>query len=42
MNEEIKAIMKNETLALYYTSKGQKPIGIKWVYKTKKNANGEV
>ncbi|KAM1823768.1 hypothetical protein FF1_025765 [Malus domestica] len=42
MDEEIEAIEKNETWELTVLPKGHKAIGVKWVYKTKKNANGEV
>ena len=42
MDEEIKAIEKNDTWELTALSKGHKPIGVKWVYKIKKNAKGEV
>ena len=42
MDEEIKAIMKNNTWELASLPNGQKAIGVKWVYKAKKNANGEI
>ena len=41
MNEEIKAIEKNATWELTTLSKGHKAIGVKWVYKEKRNAKGE-
>nr|GFA70386.1 retrovirus-related Pol polyprotein from transposon TNT 1-94 [Tanacetum cinerariifolium] len=40
--EEIKSIEKNDTWELTTLPKGQKAIGVKWVYKAKKNAKGEV
>ncbi|GKV27388.1 hypothetical protein SLEP1_g36561 [Rubroshorea leprosula] len=42
MDEEIKAIQKNGTWELVTLLKGQKAIGVKWVYKVKKNAQGKV
>ena len=42
MDEEIKAIEKNETQELTTLPKGHEAIGVKWVYKVKKNANGKV
>ncbi|XP_059636085.1 uncharacterized protein LOC132278305 [Cornus florida] len=42
MDEEIKSIEKNDTWELATLPKEQKAIGVKWVYKAKKNANGEV
>lgn len=42
MDEEIKSIEKNNTWALTKLLEGCKAIGVKWVYKTKKNSNGEV
>nr|GEV92867.1 retrovirus-related Pol polyprotein from transposon TNT 1-94 [Tanacetum cinerariifolium] len=42
MEEEIKSIEKNDTWELTTLPKGQKDIGVKWVYKAKKNAKGEV
>ncbi|GKV40339.1 hypothetical protein SLEP1_g47998 [Rubroshorea leprosula] len=42
MDEEIKAIQKNGTWELVTLPKGQKAIGVKWVYKVKKNAQGKV
>ncbi|KAG6401289.1 hypothetical protein SASPL_138141 [Salvia splendens] len=42
MDEEINAIEKNDTWSLTTLPEGRKAIGEKWVYKTKKNANGEV
>ena len=42
MDDEIKAIKKNDTCKLTALPKGHKPIGVKWVYKTKKNIKGEV
>uniref|UniRef100_A0A2N9GX95 Uncharacterized protein n=1 Tax=Fagus sylvatica TaxID=28930 RepID=A0A2N9GX95_FAGSY len=42
MNEEIKAIKKNDTWELTTLPHGKKAIGVKWVYKMKKNAKGEV
>nr|GEX12935.1 retrovirus-related Pol polyprotein from transposon TNT 1-94 [Tanacetum cinerariifolium] len=42
MEMEIKTIEKNDTWELTTLLKGQKAIGVKWVYKDKKNAKGEV
>ena len=42
MNEEIKAIEKNDTWVLTSLPQCHKAIGVKWVYKTKRNASGEV
>ncbi|GJV20715.1 retrovirus-related pol polyprotein from transposon TNT 1-94 [Tanacetum coccineum] len=42
MEEEIKSIEKNDTWELTTLPKGQKAIGVKWVYKAKKNAKGEI
>ncbi|MCI68369.1 copia-type polyprotein, partial [Trifolium medium] len=42
MDEEIKAIKKNETCELASLPKGLKAIGVKWVYIEKKNSKGEV
>ncbi|KAE8734503.1 hypothetical protein F3Y22_tig00000764pilonHSYRG00191 [Hibiscus syriacus] len=42
MDEEIKAIEKNDTWELTSLPKGHKVIGVKWVYKTKQNAKGEI
>ncbi|XP_050890965.1 uncharacterized protein LOC127096440 [Lathyrus oleraceus] len=42
MDEEIHAIEKNNTWELTILPEGKKPIGVKWVYKTKYNPKGEV
>lgn len=42
MDEEIQAIKKNDTWELANLPKAHKAIGVKWVYKAKKNAKGEV
>ncbi|KAJ3691578.1 hypothetical protein LUZ61_020742 [Rhynchospora tenuis] len=42
MNEEMNAIVKNDTWELATLPKNHKPIGVKWVYKKKLNAQGEV
>ncbi|KAH9659148.1 hypothetical protein KPL70_023755 [Citrus sinensis] len=42
MDKEIKAIVKNDTWELTTLPKGHKVIGVKWVYKTKRNAKGEI
>ncbi|CAL1396308.1 unnamed protein product [Linum trigynum] len=42
MDEEIGAIEKNKTWELVSLPENQKPIGVKWVFKAKKNAKGEV
>ena len=42
MNEEIGAIERNNTWELTDLPKGARPIGVKWVYKKKTNAEGEV
>lgn len=42
IDEEIKAIERNETWELASLPKGHKMIGVKWVYKAKKNAKGEI
>ncbi|KAB2605263.1 hypothetical protein D8674_004980 [Pyrus ussuriensis x Pyrus communis] len=42
MNVEIEAIERNDTWELTELPTGSKVIGVKWVYKTKLNENGEV
>jgi len=42
MDEEIQSIEKNNTWELTTLPGGKKPIGVKWVYKTKYKSNGEV
>lgn len=42
MDAEITAIKRNNTWELCGLPKGQKIIGVKWVYKTKLKENGEV
>ena len=42
MDEEMHAIEKNDTWKLTNLPENKKVIGVKWVYKTKKNAKGEV
>ncbi|CAJ2652499.1 unnamed protein product [Trifolium pratense] len=42
MNEEIKAIERNNTWELAELPKGSQPIGVKWVFKKKMNAQGEI
>lgn len=42
MDAEIEAIKKNETWVLTDLPPGEKTIGVKWIYKTKLNENGEI
>eukprot|EP00253_Pinus_taeda_P027748 PITA_27748 len=42
MNEEIGAIEKSNTWELVDLPKGKDAIGVKWVYKTKSNAEGKI
>ncbi|KAJ4781946.1 polyprotein [Rhynchospora pubera] len=42
MNEEMRAIEKNDTWELTSLPKGHKAIGVKWVYKKKMNPQGEI
>ncbi|KAJ4724624.1 Retrovirus-related Pol polyprotein from transposon TNT 1-94 [Melia azedarach] len=42
MDEEIKAIAKNDTWELVSLPKGHKAIGVKWMYKAKQNSKGEI
>ncbi|RDX98977.1 hypothetical protein CR513_18057, partial [Mucuna pruriens] len=42
MEEEIKVIKKNDTWELLNLLKGHEAIGVKWMFKIKKNAKGEV
>lgn len=42
MDEEINAIENNGTWVITSLPQGHKAIGVKWVYKTKRNASGEV
>ena len=42
MNEEYESIMKNETWEVIELPKNKVPIGCKWLYKTKFNADGSV
>ena len=41
MDEKIRSIERNDTWELVSLPKGHKAIGVKWVYKAKKNAKGE-
>ena len=42
MDEEIRAIERNETWDLVELPKGYQPIGVKWIYRKKMNAQGEI
>jgi hypothetical protein len=42
MESEIQSINKNKTWELLKLPAGHKPIGLKWVFKLKKNAEGEI
>ncbi|GJT03883.1 retrovirus-related pol polyprotein from transposon TNT 1-94 [Tanacetum coccineum] len=42
MMDEIKSIEKNNTWSLIDLPKGAKTVGVKWIYKTKLNENGEL
>jgi hypothetical protein len=42
MNKEIQSIEKNRTWELVKLPAGKRPIGVKWVYKLKRNSDGEV
>ena len=42
MDEEIKAIKKNSTWKLTILPKGKEALGVKWVYKVKKNVKGDI
>lgn len=42
MRNEIEAIERNETWKLEELPPGYKPIGLKWVYKLKRDTNGNV
>ncbi|GJU58201.1 retrovirus-related pol polyprotein from transposon TNT 1-94 [Tanacetum coccineum] len=42
MDEEIASIERNKTWELVELPKGHQPIGVKWVFKKKMNAQGEV
>jgi hypothetical protein len=42
MDKEMHAIEKNDTWKLTYPPESKKAIGVKWVYKTKKNAKEKV
>ena len=42
MEEEIDAVQRNETWELAILLEGQKAVGVKWVFKMKNNAKGEV
>ena len=42
MSEEYKSIKENKVQELILLPKGAKPIGYKWIFKTKQDANGNV
>jgi len=42
MDEEIKAIEKKNTWELTTLPKGKEALGVKWVYKVKKNVKGDI
>lgn len=42
MKEELKSIEKNKIWELVKLPQGNKPIGVKWVYKVNANHKGEI
>lgn len=42
MDEEMKSITNNNTWELCNLPVGKKAIGLKWIYKTKSNAEGKI
>jgi hypothetical protein len=40
MDKEMQSILKNETWELVKLPTGKRPIGLKWVYKLKRNSEG--
>lgn len=42
MKCEIREVERNNTWKLTELPSGQKATGLRWVYKTKKNTNGEI
>jgi len=42
MENEIQSVVKNKTWTLTELPSGHRPIGLKWVFKLKRNADGEV
>ena len=42
MNEEIKSMKDNDVWDLVPLPKGVKPIGCKWIFKTKRDSKGDV
>ena len=42
MREEMEAIEKNSTWDLVKPHEKCKPIGVKWIYKVKRNSTGEI
>ncbi|KAL8145756.1 hypothetical protein AgCh_003778 [Apium graveolens] len=42
MDKEMQAVEKNQTWSLVELPPGQKPIGLKWVFKVKKDSDGKV
>ncbi|KAI3498732.1 hypothetical protein L1887_09191 [Cichorium endivia] len=42
MKKELESVEKNNTWKLTILPKGRKPIGLKWVYKLKKDAEGKI
>ena len=42
MNEEIKSIKDNDVWDLVLLPEGVKPIGCKWIFKTKRDSKGDV
>jgi hypothetical protein len=42
MKEELRSIEENQTWVLVDLPLGHKPIGLKWVYKLKKDAQGRI
>ena len=42
INDEMNSMSQNEVWSLVELSKGCRPIGCKWVFKTKRDAKGQV
>ena len=42
MDAEMDSISRNDTWEMTYLPAGAKKVGVKWVYKTKLNENGEI